>query len=197
MKLYFTRHGQSEANILEIISNRDLPHALTEKGQQQARALAGRLSGIAFERILSSPNLRARQTSEILSNCLDVPCDVDDGLREFDCGVAEGRGDEEAWQMWQDVMHAWMKQGLYDARIEEGESWLDVQRRFNGLLDRLTSEYRDTRANFILVGHGGTFRIMFPTVFINYTAFKDREYPNTVLIVAELTQAGLYCLSWE
>ena len=91
MKFYFTCHGQSEANILKIISNRDLRHALTEKGQQQARALAGRLSGNAFERIISSPNLRARQTSEILSTCLDVPCVVDDGLREFDCGVAEGR----------------------------------------------------------------------------------------------------------
>jgi len=55
MKFYFTCHGQSEANILKIISNRDLPHALTEKGQQQARALAGRLSGNAFERIISSP----------------------------------------------------------------------------------------------------------------------------------------------
>lgn len=99
--------------------------------------------------------------------------------------------------MWQGVTRAWMKQNLYDAHIEEGESWLDVQRRFNGLLDRLTAEYRDTQANFILVGHGGTFSYMFPTVFINYTAFKDREYPHTVLIEAEFSKAGLYCLSWE
>jgi broad specificity phosphatase PhoE len=36
MKLYVTRHGESEANILHIISNRDLPHPLTKKGSLQA-----------------------------------------------------------------------------------------------------------------------------------------------------------------
>ena len=40
MRILFTRHGESEANIQHIISNRSLPHQLTEKGVDQAAALA-------------------------------------------------------------------------------------------------------------------------------------------------------------
>jgi broad specificity phosphatase PhoE len=44
MKLYFVRHGQSEANISRVISNRGWVHPLTEKGLQQAHDLAARLA---------------------------------------------------------------------------------------------------------------------------------------------------------
>src|SRR5579859_4077000 len=43
MKLYFVRHGESEANVARIISNREQPHALTSNGIRQAHALADSL----------------------------------------------------------------------------------------------------------------------------------------------------------
>ena len=43
MKLYFARHAESEANIKHIISNRGLPHPLTERGRTQAEDLAKKL----------------------------------------------------------------------------------------------------------------------------------------------------------
>jgi broad specificity phosphatase PhoE len=33
MRLYFVRHGESKANLLEIFSNRGLKHGLTERGR--------------------------------------------------------------------------------------------------------------------------------------------------------------------
>jgi len=33
MKLYFARHGESEANTLGVISNRGLKHGLTDTGR--------------------------------------------------------------------------------------------------------------------------------------------------------------------
>src|SRR6476646_8171101 len=44
MKLYFVRHGESEANLLREISNRGTRHGLTAKGRAQATALAQSLS---------------------------------------------------------------------------------------------------------------------------------------------------------
>ena len=44
MRAYFVRHGESEANILEVISNRGSVHGLTEKGRRQANQLAGGLA---------------------------------------------------------------------------------------------------------------------------------------------------------
>ena len=36
MRLYFARHGESEANILKEFSNRPGKHGLTDKGKRQA-----------------------------------------------------------------------------------------------------------------------------------------------------------------
>jgi len=33
MRLNFVRHGESQANLLEIFSNRGLKHGLTERGR--------------------------------------------------------------------------------------------------------------------------------------------------------------------
>ena len=38
MNLYFARHGESEANIQNVISNRGWPHQLTLNGRQKQAA---------------------------------------------------------------------------------------------------------------------------------------------------------------
>jgi probable phosphoglycerate mutase len=101
MKITFTRHGQSLANTLQIISNRDLPHPLTDLGRQQAEALSQTLSRTRFERIYTSPVPRAVETGQILSERLNSPLRIEPALREYDCGELEGRGDPEAWQIHQ------------------------------------------------------------------------------------------------
>ena len=67
MRLYFVRHGQSEANVQMVISNRDLFHPLTELGRQQAEALAQSLAEVPVAAIYSSPIVRAAQTAQIVA----------------------------------------------------------------------------------------------------------------------------------
>lgn len=98
MRLIFARHGESVANVEPIISNRDLPHPLTAKGRQQANALADRLAENSIVAIYSSPILRAQGTAQIIAQRLGLVVETSAALREFDCGVAEGRGDDEAWR---------------------------------------------------------------------------------------------------
>ena len=59
-------------------------------------------------------------------------------LREFDCGLAEGRSDEEAWQLHASVMTDWLDRGRYGARIPGGESFDDLRRRFVPFISELT-----------------------------------------------------------
>ena len=87
MKLYFVRHGESEANTQHVISNRESPFPLTPKGRQQAETLAEKLKGNPFCTMFSSPVLRARETAEILSAALGIPYQVTEALREYDCGI--------------------------------------------------------------------------------------------------------------
>lgn len=61
-RLTLLRHAKTEA---EAASGRDFDRALTERGRSDARAIAGaiRSSGASFDRVLSSPAVRAMQTA--------------------------------------------------------------------------------------------------------------------------------------
>jgi broad specificity phosphatase PhoE len=129
MRLYFIRHGESEAKILHVISNRELPHPLTSKGRLQATALAEKLKGKAIGRIFTSPIPRARETATILSCELGVLMDCVDALREPDCGALEGRGDKAAWKEHDFWKESWFLGRDQDKGPRDGETCQDVRRR--------------------------------------------------------------------
>jgi probable phosphoglycerate mutase len=80
MLIYFVRHGESEGNKGGFHHHPETP--LSETGIKQAEVLAKRLSGIHFDKIYSSTQLRARQTAEIINRELKTPIDFLDKLSE-------------------------------------------------------------------------------------------------------------------
>jgi len=202
MKLYFVRHGESEANVLRVISNRGWVHPLTEKGRQQAHDLAEKLRDAGIVKIYTSPMRRAVQTAEILGQILGVEFEITDALREFDCGIAEGRADEEAWKLHAWVSEEWAVHHRWDSRIEGGESCLDLRSRFLPLINGLIRDYAnrsdngDTNHHFVLIGHGALYYHMLTQTLVNLpTKFED-GFPNTAYVLAEARPEGLVCLEW-
>jgi broad specificity phosphatase PhoE len=201
LNLYFVRHGESEANILHVISNRGSMHGLTEVGREQVEALAAALEGVRFGRLYTSPLLRAVQTAEILSVALGVDYHTTDALRECDCGVIEGTGGQHAWRVYRDVLDAWFRRKLWNCRIEGGESWNDMRSRFIPFLAELVEESRAAAAteHMALVGHGGIFRCMLPVVLGNvdfeFALAHSLGYASYVL--AEVRSEGPCCLDWD
>lgn len=61
MKLWLLRHGAAED-----YQRHDAERQLTEVGRQQVVQAAQLLRGIEFDRVLSSPYIRARQTAELI-----------------------------------------------------------------------------------------------------------------------------------
>lgn len=198
MKLYFVRHGESEANVLKVFSNRGLRHGLTHKGQQQAQVLAQALRGVPVTGLFSSPLLRARQTAEILAQALGLTYQVTDALREFDCGLLEGKSDDASWQRYRQLSEAWLNQQAWDQRIEQGESFVDIQKRFVPFVNQVLDTYRTSTEAVVLVGHGGTYRCMLPLVIrnIDFRFSVEHALSHTAAIVAERTPTGLVCLTW-
>lgn len=87
----FVRHGESTANLHRVFSNRaDDPASLTAARVAQAETLAGLLRGIPVTHVYTSLLVRARQTAGFIAGALDVSCEVDDALREYDVGEVEG-----------------------------------------------------------------------------------------------------------
>jgi len=120
MRLYFVRHGESTANLLREFSNSGFKHPLTEKGVEQARAVARALSGLQVEQIYSSPVMRAVQTAQILAESLQAPLEVTEALREWNVGIYVCyRPSSETWTLLSPVNMAsrilpmpWLRLGL-------------------------------------------------------------------------------------
>jgi broad specificity phosphatase PhoE len=198
MKLYFTRHGESLANTLHIISNRDLPHPLTEKGRERAKVLATRLIKRGITRIYASPVPRAAETALIAGGILSLPVTTTDALREYDCGVLEGRGDEEAWAIHQQFMRDWLAGRRRDQCPPGGETFEDLRDRFVPFIESLVKDFAGSDENLLLVTHGGMHLLALPHVLTNMDFQKARSLPldNNIVIATEPSQGRLICRAW-
>jgi len=63
--LYFVRHGETNSNLQKNAVSFD--DQLNDNGRKQAQKLAGRISNISIDIILTSPHKRTIETTEIIS----------------------------------------------------------------------------------------------------------------------------------
>lgn len=86
--VYLARHGETAWSLSGRHTGRtDIP--LTERGEDNARRLRGRLEGITFTEVLVSPLQRARRTCELAG--FGSVAIVTPDLMEWDYGDYEGR----------------------------------------------------------------------------------------------------------
>jgi broad specificity phosphatase PhoE len=198
MNVIFARHGESEANVLRIISNRGRQHGLTKRGREQARRLAEALARFDVRHLYSSPLLRATETADVVTERLGLDYEVTAALREWDCGVMEGRSDHEAWAAHDAVVHAWLYEDDPTRRIEGGESLEDVADRFTHFVGRLIAAHGQTRDTIALIAHGSLYRCGLPLVVANAdeTFGLELQLGNTEAVIAELRDHRLVVRHW-
>jgi 2,3-bisphosphoglycerate-dependent phosphoglycerate mutase len=198
MRLYFVRHGESTANLLREFSNNGFKHPLTEKGVEQARTLADSLTWMQFDRIFSSPVIRAVQTAQILTESLHSPLEITEALREWSVGIYEGTTDPAGWGLHRQVQEDWFYHQKFDSKMPGGENFHEIQARFVPFIDDLMLQGKDTDKNYLLVAHGGLYLAMLPVIFKNITVEFAIQYniPHTTCTIAETRPDGLYCVSW-
>jgi broad specificity phosphatase PhoE len=152
LTLVLTRHGLTERSVPEQHLGQHLDVSISDDGRRQAAALAKRLAGVRFDRAITSPLFRARETAEIIAASTSGPdgrgdpvIDADPRLREMDYGAWEGRTYEEIEA----------SDGAYRREFEAspdqlscpgGESGLDVADRVRSFLSDLLDEHRSWRA---------------------------------------------------
>jgi 2,3-bisphosphoglycerate-dependent phosphoglycerate mutase len=145
----FLRHGESVGNL----ENRFQGHAdfpLTEKGRLQAQALVNRwkAKAITFDRVISSPLLRARQTAEIICLELNLSLEIDPDWMEINNGVLAGLNDEEAGR----VAPRPVFMTPYTRTGKTGESRWEVYLRAGRNIQKLLD---DSTGRILVVAHGG------------------------------------------
>lgn len=89
LPFYHIRHGETDWNARnQIMGHTDIP--LNQSGINQAHEAASIIKHLKFEKIWSSPLLRARQTAEIIGGSIGAKIEFNDLLKERGWGVGEG-----------------------------------------------------------------------------------------------------------
>ena len=198
MRLYFVRHGESEANVQHVISNRESSFDLTPRGREQANVLAQNLKNIPITVIYSSPVLRARETAEILSQAFHLPYQITEALREYDCGVLEEKSDEDSWKLHSEIAEDWIVNHNYLRKPEDGENFLDIKKRFITFIENLSDHHLNAHNHILFVSHGGLLQLMLPEILTNidHDFVRSHGIGHTQCIIAELLKDRLVCQQW-
>lgn len=148
-KLYFVRHAESEGNVGILRQGHSTP--LTERGNEQAFLVAERFKNIEIDRIISSPQIRAKSTAEAIQKVTNKPLDFSDLLIERKRpSIFEGKPKDIPEAVTADKE---MKERFHetDWRYSDEENFSDLKKRALKFL-----EYVDTlpEENILLVTHG-------------------------------------------
>lgn len=150
--ILIARHGQSDWNQ----EKRWQGHAdrpLTERGCEQAQALADRLAHIELDAVYSSDLQRARDTAAVVAESQGLDLQQLPELREVDVGTWSGLTRAEAeerfpegFARWRDGYPGW----------KDGETYEAMTDRVLRAVDEIAAEHEGGRV--LVVSHGGPIR---------------------------------------
>ena len=145
-EIYLIRHGETEWSLNGRHTGlTDIP--LTEHGRQQARLLKQELGTRKFERVLTSPLRRARETCELAG--LAERAEIDPDLTEWNYGDYEGLMSEQIHA----TRTAWT---IFNDGGPGGETPEQVGVR----VDRVIAKVRAVGSDAVLFAHGHVLRVL-------------------------------------
>ncbi|XP_046753418.1 6-phosphofructo-2-kinase/fructose-2,6-bisphosphatase-like isoform X1 [Diprion similis] len=145
--LYFSRHGESEYNVLGKIGG---DAVLSARGERYAQALATHINGLHVPelRVLTSRLRRTIATARGVEAAQEHIAE----LNELDAGVCEGLSYEEMQEQYPQEF-AWRDQDKLRYRYPWGESYVDIMQRVEPVLADLQQA-----TNILVISHQAVLR---------------------------------------
>ncbi len=169
-KYFVMRHGEAENNISEKF-NTDSQHnaSLTELGKEQVLRFSNNFNQ-RIDIIISSPFLRAKQTTEIVCKQIGFPLEkviYDKRVREWEIGSEfEGKPMINVSQYYKhDYIYTPYKEFL------DGESFAQLVKRVGNYIYETDLKYKNK--NILIIGHNGaTVALQFVIDGLSFTDLK-------------------------
>lgn len=179
MEVLLIRHGESEADVLNVHEGRaDFP--LTDLGRKQVQLMAERVRNEFPPGIIWASTLqRASETASILSEKVGCSIHFEEELMEYNNGVQAGLTFEEANKYP-------IPKYLHD-RFEEGESHIEFRMRIESIFSKILSSSLHDR--IAIVAHGGVINCLLRS-FFRMPVTKDFYFKNgdTGISYIEITE---------
>lgn len=167
--IYLVRQGQTDWNLFRK-ANGITETFLNQTGVEQSKLQARNLQDVNFEGCFCSPQMRARQTCEIIYKEAII---YDDRLSEMLCGEFEGM--EETPEMWNAFFCA---AATGDRGVEKID---DFMKRNFSFCDMVKDEYKGK--NVLIVTHAANIRVL---VYYFWGKPKDYDFHKTIIDSGEL-----------
>ena len=150
--IFLARHGESDWNVeMRFQGHSDRP--LTERGREQAHALADLVGAEKIDAVYTSPLSRARETAEIVAARAGLEALALPELREVDTGSWSGLSRADVEARFPEGFARWRSGG---SGWEDGESYDEMAERVIGALQKIAEDHPAGRV--LLISHGGPIR---------------------------------------
>jgi 2,3-bisphosphoglycerate-dependent phosphoglycerate mutase len=201
-EIWLVRHAESEANVQRIYANTGYSFPLTERGLEQAKALASQFSALNIAAVYASPLLRAVQTAEEICRLKKIELKIAPELIEYHMGIYEGTSSlaGTAGAISDAVSKKrWFEENDFDAKSPGGESLRDMRNRFVPFI-RSTIENHIGEAGIVaMITHGGILTATLPFIFKNLdvTFVQARSIEHLDVIRGKLAGGRLICVEYS
>jgi len=167
IRLVLVRHGLSSFNAKGLIQGRTDDSLLTEEGYKQALKAGKALSKINFNKIYSSPLVRAAETAKTIKKSFHEEQDIifDNNLLEVDLSEWSGLNIDEIKNKFPEIYPIWkndpenliLKKG-------DGKTYKPIQELFDqatNFIEDILKNYLDKDDfNILVVGHNAILRCL-------------------------------------
>ena len=150
MRLYLIRHGQTVMNVNRCYYGWT-DAGLSEEGIRQAESMAPFFSNIPFDKVISSPLVRAFETAGLVLADRKEQIVTDERLKEQNFGCFEGMTYQEIQERYPAELAAWNSE-FANYVIPGGESFRMVRERVDDFFRDLVKE----EGTILIAAHKGT-----------------------------------------
>lgn len=151
-RLILVRHGQTRAN-KEFLLQGASDGPLTPQGEAEVEQVGLHMRGFSIDHVVSSDLSRAYHTAQAIAKYHSLTVDKTPLVREWDCGVWDGRTAEEFLDML-----ASTGKPVSAFSPEGGETLEDVRARAQTFLSRVMTQYRGKTV--VVCSHGDFMRML-------------------------------------
>lgn len=157
MEILLGRHGETDRNIQGLTHFKYDEIGLNDFGKAQAERMSESAVEHAATALFTSPELRARETADIIGTRIGITPQVVGDLLERDWGDWNGR----PWSEIEAKLENMSLRERYEFTPPNGESWSGMSTRLRRAIDKIVETTSD---NVMIVTHGGALRALVPSL---------------------------------
>ncbi|SES74341.1 probable phosphoglycerate mutase [Enterococcus malodoratus] len=154
-QFYFVRHGKTEINAKGRFNGGTVDSPLIESGVEATKRMAQHLKDVPFDRVLTSPQMRAQTTAKIIlaENIKAPELTIVEELREMRLGDWDGKKIDQITAAYpEEIKNYRTRPDLFDAEKIHAESYNSLITRSTKVIEEVTAAHPNEKV--LVVSHG-------------------------------------------